>query len=124
MVHEFKSTMDRNFVNGYLGIDESYKMPERMMELLLNAEEREKMFDAFQAENPDMTGDLWYEYFQDEQGDRNALKQDFTPTEICQLVAEITPEAESYADYITPKEIEYLNDNRYMLKVREYLDSH
>lgn len=98
MVHEFKSTMDRDFVNGYLGIDESYKMPERMMELLLNAEEREKMFDAFSAKNPDMTGDLWYEYFQDEQGDRNALKQDFTPTEICQLVAEITPEAESYAD--------------------------
>lgn len=97
-VHEFKSTMDRNFVNGYLGIDESYKMPERMMELLLNAEEREKMFDAFSAENPDMTGDLWHEYFQDEQGDRNALKQDFTPMEICQLVAEITPEAESYAD--------------------------
>ena len=31
---------------------------------------------------------------------------------------------ENYADYITPKEIEYLNDNRYMLKVREYLDSH
>ena len=31
---------------------------------------------------------------------------------------------ESYADYITPKEIEYLNDNRYLLKVREYLDSH
>ncbi len=26
---------------------------------------------------------------------------------------------ESYADYITPKEIEYLNDNRYMLKVAE-----
>ena len=74
MVHEFKSTMDRNFVNGYLGIAESYKMPERMMELLLNAEEREKMFDAFSAENPDMTGDLWHEYFQDEQGDRNALK--------------------------------------------------
>lgn len=98
MVHEFKSTMNRNFVNGYLGIDESYKMPERMMELLLNADEREKMFDAFSAENPDMTGDLWYEYFQDEQGDRNALKQDFTPTGICQLVAEITPEAESYAD--------------------------
>lgn len=98
LVHEFKSTMDRNFVNGYLGIDESYKMPERMMELLLNAEEREKMFDAFSAENPDMTGDLWHEYFQDEQGDRNALKQDFTPMEICQLVAEITPEAESYAD--------------------------
>ena len=68
------------------------------MELLLNAEEREKMFDAFSAENPDMTGDLWHEYFQDEQGDRNALKQDFTPMEICQLVAEITPEAESYAD--------------------------
>lgn len=98
LVHEFKSTMDRNYVNGYLGIDESYKMPERMMELLLNAEEREKMFDAFSAENPDMTGDLWHEYFQDEQGDRNALKQDFTPMEICQLVAEITPEAESYAD--------------------------
>ena len=98
MVHEFKSTMDRNFVNGYLGIDESYKMPERMMELLLNAEEREKMFDAFSAENPDMTGDLWHEYYQDEQGDRNALKQDFTPMGICQLVAEITPEAESYAD--------------------------
>jgi len=56
------------------------------------------MFDAFSAENPDMTGDLWHEYFQDEQGDRNALKQDFTPMEICQLVAEITPEAESYAD--------------------------
>lgn len=98
LVHELKSTMDRNFVNGYLGIDESYKMPERMMEILLNAEEREKMFDAFSAENPDMTGDLWHEYFQDEQGDRNALKQDFTPMEICQLVAAITPEAESYAD--------------------------
>ena len=90
--------MRREFVNEYLGIIESYKMPERMMEILFNPSEREKMFDAFIEEAPDLTTDQWMDYFQDEQGDRKALKQDFTPPEICKIVAEITPEAESYAD--------------------------
>lgn len=42
--------LDRDFVNNYLGITESYKMPARMMEILFNPSEREKMFDAFSAE--------------------------------------------------------------------------
>ena len=90
--------MKREFVNEYLGIKESYKMPERMMKILLDPSEREKMFDVFLAEESDLSTDQWTEYFQDEQGDRNALKQDFTPPGICKIVAEITPKAESYAD--------------------------
>ncbi len=90
--------MRREFVNEHLGITESYKMPERMMEILFNPFEREKMFDAFLAEEGNLSRDQWTDYFQDEQGDRKALKQDFTPPEICEIVAEITPEAESYAD--------------------------
>lgn len=90
--------MNREFVNAYLEITESYKMPERMMEILFNPAERVKMFDAFIAEDTDLSVDQWTDYFQEEQGDRNALKQDLTPPRICQIVAEITPEAESYAD--------------------------
>lgn len=90
--------MKREFVNEYLGIKESYKMPERMMKILLDPYEREKMFDVFLAEEPDLSTDQWTQYFQEEHGDRNALKQDFTPPGICKIVAEITPKAESYAD--------------------------
>jgi len=43
--------LNREFVNGYLGISESYKMPARLMEILFNPSEREKIFDAFSAEN-------------------------------------------------------------------------
>lgn len=90
--------LDRDFVNNYLEITESYKMPARLMEILFNPSEREKMFDAFSAENPDKSMDWWTDYFQDEQGDRNALKQDFTPHSICKIVAEMTPPADSFAD--------------------------
>lgn len=33
--------LNRDFVNNYLGITESYKMPARMMEILFNPSERE-----------------------------------------------------------------------------------
>lgn len=77
---------------------ESYKVPEMLMEMLLNPQSREALFTDLRAEGPLTGKDGLRDLFQQEHGDREKLKQDYTPDCLTELVARLVPKAESYAD--------------------------
>ncbi len=76
-------------VNRILGITESYKMPESLMSILLDEERRIEVFKKFLDINSDLSKDWFTDYFQDFQGDRKALKQDFTPKCVTELISRL-----------------------------------
>lgn len=78
-------------INNLLGIEESYKAPARIMEILYSDKsERDEVFRNFLKEfNNDVSYDWFYEYFQEEHADRTKQKQDFTPRSVSKLLSEI-----------------------------------
>lgn len=78
-------------INNLLGIEESYKAPARIMEILyMDKSDRDEIFMKFlDAFDKDVTYDWFHEYFQEEHADRRNQKQDFTPQSISKLLSEI-----------------------------------
>lgn len=77
-------------VNTLLNIDESYKAPDRMMQLISNSETAKELFFSFLREfDYDLSYEWFNDYFEDEHADRKKKKQDFTPTCISKLMTEI-----------------------------------
>lgn len=77
-------------VNALLDIDESYKAPERMLNLISNEETAKQLFFSFLAEfDYDLSYEWFNVYFENEHADRRNYCQDFTPTCISRLMAEI-----------------------------------
>lgn len=66
------------------GIKESYRLPNAIMTALMS-DEAESMIQKVRAAGILNTRDI----FQEEQGDRKTLKQDFTPDCICSIVAKL-----------------------------------
>lgn len=87
-------------VNRIMGITESYKAPERLMEILFDKERREDAFRQFlEAFDYDVGFDWFHEYFQEEHADRKTKKQDFTPQSLSQLVTQLVGSPESGLHY-------------------------
>lgn len=82
--------MKREDIHRILNIKEAYRLPDVLMKILLNNERKNKVFDEFLKIEQSLEYDWFTEYFQDEQGDRKNLKQDFTPDAICELVSRLT----------------------------------
>ena len=81
-------TADR--INEILGIKESYKASEKLMELVYDKKKREKVYkEMLGLFSYDIDYDWFHEYFMNEQADRKKLKQDFTPDCISDLVSRI-----------------------------------
>ena len=78
-----------NDVHRILGIDEQFKAPTRIMQLLWNRTEREHVFREFLHCDPDLSRDQFHEYFEDEQADRKKHKQDYTPDTVSQLLSNL-----------------------------------
>ncbi|EOK10055.1 hypothetical protein WOU_02546 [Enterococcus faecalis ATCC 6055] len=76
-------------INELLGVDDAYKAPEALMNILLNRDKREIVFNKFLEIEKDLTFDWFHEYFQDEHADRKVKKQDFTPNSIGEVIAKI-----------------------------------
>lgn len=78
-------------INKLLGIKESYKAPDRLMEILyMDKPERDKYFMNFlEAFDKDVTYDWFHDYFQDEHADRKNQKQDFTPRSVSSLLSQM-----------------------------------
>lgn len=72
-----------------LGIDESYKAPTRVMNLLFDREEREKIFKEFLEIESDISYEWFKYYFESEHAERKTKKQDFTPASISKLLSGI-----------------------------------
>lgn len=78
---------DVKTVNKLLGIDESYKAPEKMLQLMLDDQKRVETFKKFLSISTNMRFDWFHEYFEDEQAERKSKKQDFTPQGIADLMS-------------------------------------
>lgn len=75
--------MTANNINKALGITESYQMPEALMRKITGPESG-AFFDLFQGE--DQKTDYFRDYFQENQSNRDKMKQDYTPDPVCKLV--------------------------------------
>jgi hypothetical protein len=80
---------DVKTVNKLLGIDDAFKAPTKMMDLMLDTKKREETFKKFLEIETDMSYEWFQEYFGDEQAERKSKKQDFTPTSISNLVVKL-----------------------------------
>ena len=90
---------DTKIVNKLLGIDESYKAPERMLQLMLDDQKRPEVFKKFLEVSTDLKFDWFHEYFEDEQAERKSKKQDFTPDSIATLLNSLVDSDKSNGHY-------------------------
>lgn len=90
--------MTNELINSVMGIKEAYQMPQELMRILSDEERRENVFEKFLCEEPDLSYDWFTDYYQSEHGDREKLKQDFTPDCICRLINGISGESDTVAD--------------------------
>ena len=90
---------DVKTVNKLLGIDESYKAPEKMLQLMLDDNKRTKLFKKFLDVSTDLKFDWFHEYFEDEQAERKSKKQDFTPDSIATLLNNLVDDDKSNSHY-------------------------
>lgn len=80
---------DVETVNSILGIDDAYKAPDKIMELISDKESREMLFEKFLNVSSDLSFDWFHQYFEDEQAQRKKMKQDFTPDSVARLLSRV-----------------------------------
>lgn len=93
-----KKKITNEIINQIFNIKESFELPNRLMEILLNKEEKEKIFEEFLKYNVDLKNDTLRDFFQEEHSDRKGLKQDYTPNCICQLLSKLQPKTDEILD--------------------------
>lgn len=71
-----------------LGASESYQVPDAMMKALMDGTKRHELFSLYLSEFS-LDDDPVNVLFQEEHGDRDKFKQDYTPPELARLVAEM-----------------------------------
>lgn len=90
-------------INRLIGVDESYKAPEKLMEII---SDRDTAKEAFFRFLPDFDYNLTYEwfcdYFEDEHADRKKKKQDFTPRSVSNLMSEMLGNAPQHGIIYEP----------------------
>lgn len=86
--------------NKIFGVKESYKAPDKIMEILYDKERREKLFmELLEANNFDVGFDYFHEYFQEEHADRKQKKQDFTPPSVADLLSKLVKGTNNDGNY-------------------------
>lgn len=79
--------IDREHINAYLGITESYQASPKLTALMADPVERERLFDAFISWGVDLAEDTFTDYFQEEHSNKTSYMQDFTPEGIAAVAA-------------------------------------
>lgn len=83
--------------NNFIGIKESYEMPEKLMEIL-TGENVIDFYEKLLKLDLDLSKDVLRDYFQAEHGDRGKLKQDYTPDCVCELVRRLSGDGKDVLD--------------------------
>ena len=74
---------------GILGVDEPYKVPQRIMEIVVGPE-RDRVYQEFlEVFDFDVSRDWFHEFYEDENAERKKNKQDFTPPSLAKLTSEL-----------------------------------
>lgn len=90
-------------INGLIGVDESYKAPERVMQIISDKNTAKEVFLSFLKEfNYDLSYEWFNDYFEDEHADRKNNKQDFTPESVSKLIAETFGQTPQYGVIYEP----------------------
>lgn len=76
-------------INELLGVNDAYKAPQKVMDVMLDDKKREEMFKRFLKVETDVSRDWFREYFQKEQAERKSKKQDFTPDSVANLLNDL-----------------------------------
>ena len=93
-----ETLITKEVINSILGISESYELPERMMSVLFDDSERERMFDMFMEHSNDLTHDWFTSYFEEEHSNKTKMAQDFTPSAVCDILGNVVEPGNSIAD--------------------------
>lgn len=91
-------TLKVDDVNRIFNISESYKLPEKLMQILFDDIQKEHIFNQIIDSGADLNIDFLRDYFQEEHGERDRLKQDFTPDCLTDLVMRLLKNENSCAD--------------------------
>lgn len=83
--------MTKEQINKIIDIDESYKLPQKLMEILMS-DRKNQIFDKFMELNEDLGHDWFTEYFEEQHANKEKYSQDFTPQSLCKLIELITKE--------------------------------
>lgn len=83
-------------VKDILGVEEDFRVPDALMKLVFDRENREKVFKQFLEIDTDVSYDWFHEYFESEQAERKSKKQDFTPNSISNLMSKLVGESHEY----------------------------
>lgn len=84
-------------LNDYFNEPEGYKIPTLLLETLLGPD-REKLLSYLDEKTPDKYIDTLRDDYQNEHGDRDKLKQDFTPDGIVKIIRGIVGDGQCFAD--------------------------
>lgn len=79
-------------INEILGITESFQLHGSLKDILFDKDKRLKIFKRFLEIENNLDYDWFTNYFQEEQANRNNLKQDYTPHCLCDLVNRLIPQ--------------------------------
>ncbi len=81
-----------------LNLKWNYQMTEQLMVLLFDPQKRLDAFERYLATNPDLSQDCFLAEFQESFAERSKLKQDYTPSSVCKIVATLSDNADSVLD--------------------------
>lgn len=79
-------------INKILGITESFQLHGTLKGILFDNDKRLEIFKRFLEIENNLDYDWFTNYFQEEQANRNNLKQDYTPHCLCDLVNRLIPQ--------------------------------
>lgn len=89
--------VDFGALNAFLGIRESYQMPDALMAALLDPARRVELLGMV-ADGVGGETDPLRDYFQENHANRDAMMQDYTPDCLCELVSGLAPDAPRMLD--------------------------
>lgn len=85
-------------INELIGVDDSWKAPDALMAILMNHDQREKVFKQFLQEDHDLSFDWFHSYFESEAAERKNKKQDFTPGSVSRLLTQLINDGRTTMD--------------------------
>lgn len=86
--------MTTEIINNLFGIKESFELPQALLAKLLDKVEKDKLCKEFVKQGFNGNNDCLRDYFQENNANRNNLKQDYTPDCLCKLISNLAPKSD------------------------------
>lgn len=82
----------------FFNVTEGYQLIEKITDQLSEQTKKTEFFDYLIACGVNLSTDFLRDFFQSEHGDRERLKQDYTPDSVCEIIASQVKDAKNVAD--------------------------